>query len=89
MSKQTPHVTTNLECPIHQDDRKVEFAVNVFRDADHHGLEVEACSQFQGKDGQVTCDQHCKHTVTAHHIHEEEAKRHREELATIGQNVIG
>lgn len=89
MEKQVPHVVTNLECPVHRSNREVEFAVNVFRDADHKGLGVETCSEFLGKQGAISCGKMCIHTPEAHSLHEAEAKKHREELAQIGPNVIG
>ena len=86
MNTQAPRVVVDLTCPLHQDGRKVEFAVNVFRKAERHGLEVAACSEFQDS---VTCDKHCIHTTEAHHVHDQEAQKHREELSMIGRNVIG
>jgi hypothetical protein len=88
MEHRMPHGTTDLECPIHRDSRQVEFAVNVFRDADHKGLEVEACSEFLGKQGAVTCGKTCIHSPEARRLHEEEARKHREDLALIGPNII-
>jgi len=89
MAKGMPHVTTVLECPNLRENRQVELAVNVFRDADHKGLEVEACSEFVWGQGAVTCGQTCLHTPEAWRLHEKEAKKHREELAQIGPNVMG
>jgi hypothetical protein len=89
MEKGMPHVATDLGCPNLRESRQVEFAVNVFRDADHKGLEVEACSEFVWGHGAVTCGQTCIHTPEARRLHEEEAKKHREELAQVGPNVIG
>jgi len=89
MEKTMPHVAVDLECPSLRESRQVEFAVNVFRGADHKGLEVEACSEFLGKHGTVTCGKMCIHTPEARRLHEEEAQKHLEELAHIGPNVIG
>ena len=88
MENRIPHGTIDLECPVHRESRQVEFAVNVFRDADHKGLEVEACSEFLGKQGAVMCGKTCIHTPEARRLHEEEARKHREELASIGPNII-
>ena len=89
MDRQAPHVVTDLECPTLKAKRQVEFAVNVFRNADHQGLEVEACSEFLGNQGAGTCGQHCIHTPEARKRHEEEVRKHREELSQIGPNIIG
>ncbi len=89
MNKQAPHVATDLECPTLKAKRHVEFAVNVFRDADVKGMEVETCSEFLGTHGKGSCGQACIHSQEAKRLHSEEAKKHREELAEIGPNVIG
>jgi hypothetical protein len=88
MENRMPHGTTDVECPVHRESRQVEFAVNVFRDADHKGLDVEGCSEFLGKQGAVTCGKTCIHTPEARRLHGEEAKKHREELARIGPNIM-
>lgn len=89
METKTPHVVTDVECPTLKARRQVELAVNVFREADHKGLEVQACSEFLGEHGAVTCGKACIHTAEAKKIHKEEAKKHREDLEQIGPNVIG
>jgi hypothetical protein len=67
----------------------VEFGVNVFRGANHKGLDVEACSEFLESQGAVTCGKTCVHTDEARAIYEAEAKKHRDDLTTIGRNVLG
>ena len=89
MEKGMPRVAMDLECPIFRESCEVEFSVNVFRDADHKGLEVEACSEFLGGYGSVTCVKTCIHMPEARRLHEEEAKKHRKGLAVIGPSVIG
>ena len=88
METHMPHVATDLECPVRRKNRRVEFAVNVFRDADHKGLDVDACSEFLEKQGAVTCGKTCTHAPEARRLHEEEAQKHLKELAQIGPNVI-
>lgn len=89
MANKMPLAATDLECPILTETRQVEFSVNVFRDTEHKGLEVETCSEFVGRHGAVTCTQTCIHSPEARRLHDKEVQKHREELAQIGPNVIG
>ncbi len=84
-----PHVVTDLECPVHKAQRHVEFSVNVFREPDQKGLEVAACSEFPESQGTAPCGQMCIHSPEARSLRDAEATKHREDLAQIGQNVLG
>lgn len=89
MEKGKPHVAVELECPVHQEMRNVELEVNVFRRPDRSGLDVATCSEFLKAAGAPSCGKTCVHNLVARAIYEQEAERHREELALIGPNVIG
>ncbi len=89
MKEGMPVTKAELECPILKQKRDVSFKVNVFRGADHGGLDVSACSEFLENSGQPTCGHDCVHGPTAHDLYEDELRKHRDELGKIGPNVIG
>ncbi len=84
-----PHVSINLECPHLKQERQVDFAVNVFRNPDLHGMNVTACSEFHHGAGAPPCHKDCIHTSEALEVHKTEVQKHLEDLAQIGPNVIG
>ena len=53
------------------------------------GLEVTGCSEFLHNNNAVTCGQDCIHTQDAEQLHEQEIRKHQDELSKIGPNVIG
>jgi len=89
MEKGMPHVSTTLECPRLKEERQVDFDVNVFRSADHHGMNVTACSEFLHASGIPSCGKYCVHTSEARQVHQKEVEKHVADLAQIGRNVIG
>lgn len=89
MEKGKPHVATELMCPVLKKTEEVGFDVNVFRNPDHGGLEVTACSEFLAGLGAVTCGKDCIHTPEAREIHRQEVQKHLKDLSKIGRNVIG
>ena len=89
MKPHVPEVKAELQCPNLHAKRSVDFEINVFRGAEHGGVEVVGCSEFlQGKLG-GTCGQDCIHTPEAQAIHQREVQKHQEDLGKIGRNVIG
>jgi hypothetical protein len=89
MEKGMPHVATTLECPKLKQERQIEFDVNVFRSADHRGVNVTTCSEFLHAGGLPTCGQDCVHSSEARKVHEKEVDKHLADLAQIGRNIIG
>jgi hypothetical protein len=89
MRQQEPQDPTSLECPAKKKNCEVNFEVNVFRGASRGGLEVTACSEFLQNKNAVTCGQECIHTPEAQQLHEQEIRKHQDELGKIGPNVIG
>ena len=89
MKEQVPQTTTSLECPVVKKNCDVDFEVNVFRGANRGGLEVTGCSEFSCNKGTVTCGKDCIHTPEAQQLHEQEIRKHQDELGKIGPNVIG
>jgi len=89
MKEQVPHATTSLECPELKKNCEVNFEINVFRGANHGGLEVTGCSEFLHNNNAVTCGQDCIHTQEAEQLHEQAIGKHQDELREIGPNVIG
>lgn len=88
MKEHVPHATISLECPESKKNCEVNFEINVFRGADHGGLEVASCSEFL-HDKAVTCGQDCIHTQKAEQLHGKAIGKHQDELREIGPNVIG
>ena len=89
MKKQVPQATTSLECPALKKNCEVNFEINVFRGANHGGLEVTDCSEFLHNNNAITCGQDCIHTQEAKQIHEQAIGKHQDDLSKIGPNVIG
>ena len=89
MKEHIPHAKTSLECPVSKKNREVNFEINVFRGADHGGLEVTTCSEFLHDQNAVSCGQDCVHNPEVQKIHEQEIRKHQDELGKIGPNVIG
>ena len=89
MKQHVPQATTSLECPALKKNCEVNFEINVFRGAGHGGLEVTGCSEFLNNNNAVTCGQDCIHTQEAEKLHEQEIRKHQDELSKIGPNVIG
>lgn len=89
MNKNVPHTVTTLECPVLKKECEVNFEVNVFRGANHGGVEASTCSEFLHNNGVPTCGQSCTHTPEAQKIHQQEVCKHQKELSEIGPNVIG
>lgn len=89
MKEHVPQATASLECPELKKNREVNFEINVFRGANHGGLEVTSCSEFLHKGNDVTCGKDCIHTQEAEHLHEQAIRKHQDELSQIGPNVIG
>lgn len=89
MKKNVPQTVTTLECPELKKECEVNFEINVFRGANHGGMEATTCSEFSHKKGFPTCGQNCTHTPEAQKIHEQEVRKHQKELGEIGSNVIG
>jgi hypothetical protein len=89
MKENVPQTKTNLECPVMKKNCEVNFEVNVFRGVAHGGVEATTCSEFLHNKGVPTCGQECIHTPQAQNIHEQEIRKHQEELSKIGPNVIG
>jgi len=89
MEAKIPQSTTTLECPVLKKDCEVNFEVNVFRGVAHGGVEATTCSEFLRNKGVPTCGQECIHSQQAQHIHEQEIRKHQQELSEIGPNVIG
>ena len=89
MKAQVPQATALLECPASKTNCEVTFEVNVFRDANHGGLEVTGCSEFECNGTPATCRHDCVHTPEALRLHAQELRKHQYELSTIGTNVIG
>ena len=88
MKKQAPQATTLLECPASKKNCEVSFEVNIFRGVNQGGLEVKACSEFLYNKNGVTCGQDCIDTPEAQVLHEQEIRKHQEELSKIGSNVL-
>ncbi len=89
MNKQVPQAAMTLDCPISKKKCEVNFEFNVFRGADHGGVEATTCSEFLHNEGVPTCGQECTHTEEAKKIHDQEVCKHQEDLRQIGSNVIG
>ena len=89
MEEHVPKAKTDLECPVLKKDCEVNFEVNVFRGATQGGMEAITCSEFLHNNGVPTCGQDCIHTPQAQNIHEQEIRKHQQELGKIGPNVIG
>ncbi|GEM_PF-1067628 len=89
MKQHVPQATTSLECPALKKNCEVNFEINVFRGASRGGLEVTGCSEFLHNTNAVTCGQDCVHTQEAENLHEQEIRKHQNELSKIGPNVIG
>ncbi len=89
MKENVPQTKTTLECPVMKKNCEVNFEVNVFRGVAHGGVEATTCSEFLRNKGVPTCGQECIHTPQAQNIHEQEIRKHQEELSKIGPNVIG
>lgn len=89
MDKGMPHVKADLECPVLKQKREVEMGVNVFRGADHGGLDVTGCSEFLDGAGKPTCGKDCVHTHEAQELHKQQVEMHQNELGKIGRNVVG
>lgn len=89
MEKHIPQAMTNLECPVMKKKCEVDFEVNVFRGVTQRGVEATSCSEFLHNKGVPTCSQDCIHTPQAQNIHEQEIRKHQQELGKIGPNVIG
>ena len=89
MNNKVPQSVTRLDCPVLKKECEVNFEVNVFRGADHGGVEATTCSEFLHNKGIPTCGQDCTHTQEAKRIHEQEVGKHQQELSEIGPNVIG
>ena len=89
MKENIPHTQTSLECPVLKKPCDVNLEINVFRGADHGGIEATSCSEFLHQHGVPTCGQECIHTSEAHKAHEQEVRKHQEELSKIGPDVIG
>ncbi len=89
MAKKAPHTQTTLECPVLKKPCDVNLEINVFRGANHGGVEATSCSEFLHQHGAPSCAQECIHTPEAHKAHEKEIRKHQEELSKIGPDVIG
>ena len=89
MKSNVPQAVITLDCPILKKPCEVNFEVNVFRGANHGGVEVTRCSEFTQTHGVPMCAQGCTHMPEAKNIHEQEIAKHREALSLIGSNVIG
>jgi hypothetical protein len=89
MKENVPQTKTTLECPVMKKNCEVNFEVNVFRGVAHGGVEATTCSLFLHNKGVPTCGQECIHTSQAQNIHDQEIRKHQEELSKIGPNVIG
>ena len=89
MKAQVPQATAQLECPASNTNCEVTFEVNVFRGANHGGLEVTGCSEFSCDGTPAMCAHDCVHTPEALQLHEQELRKHQAELSMIGANVIG
>ncbi len=89
MKQHVPQATTSLECPALKKNCEVNFEINVFRGDSHGGMEVTGCSEFLHKNNAVTCGQDCIHTQESEKLHEQEIRKHQDELGKIGPNVIG
>jgi hypothetical protein len=89
MKQHVPQATTSLECPVSKQNCKVSYEVNVFRGASRGGLEVTGCSESLPSHNAVTCVQGCIHTLEAQQLHEQEIRKHQDDLSNIGPNVIG
>ena len=89
MEKGTPLKNAEVECPVLQQKREVDFEVNIFKASDRGGMHVRTCSEFLQESGAPTCGEDCVHGEQARALHEAELKKHREELAKIGRDVIG
>lgn len=86
MSTKSPHATTNVECPDLQKEAEVNLELNVFRGANHAGIQVKTCSECEGA---PTCAKECIHDKNAQAAHQHAIQEHQEELSHIGRNVIG
>jgi hypothetical protein len=75
-----------VECPVLHRNEVVGFDVNIFRGHDHGGLDVTFCTEFGP--GEITCGKDCIHTREARELHEKEIKKHQDELAKIGPDVL-
>jgi hypothetical protein len=89
MDEKVPHTMTTLECPNSKKPCEVNFEINVFRGASHGGVEAITCTEFLHNNGVPTCGQECIHSAQAQHAHDQEIRKHQEELSKIGRNVIG
>ena len=89
MEDQIPQDQSTVECPVLKKPCEVNFEINIFRGADHGGVEPTKCSEFSDHDGAPTCGQDCIHTQEARKAHEKAIRSHQEELGYIGTNVIG
>ena len=88
MKSRIPQATALVECPTSKKNCEVTFEVNVFRGANHGGLEVTNCSEPSCQKSPATCGQDCIHTPEALRLHEHAVRTHQEELNAIGTNVI-
>jgi hypothetical protein len=89
MKEHVPQATASLECPALKKNCEVNFELNVFRGANHGGLEVTGCSEFLHKNNAVICGKDCIHTQEAEQLHKKAIGNHQEELSKIGSDVIG
>jgi len=89
MNSKVPQSVKKLDCPVLKKECEVNFEVNVFRGADHGGVEATTCSEFLDNKGVPICGKDCTHTQEEKIIHEQEVGKHQQELSEIGPNVIG
>ncbi len=89
MEKKAPYAQTTLECPVLKRPCDVNLEINIFRGADHGGVEATSCSEFLHEQSAPTCGKECIHSPEAHQAHGQAVRQHLEALSKIGPDVIG
>ncbi len=84
VSIKKPITVKKILCPVHKEEYRVGFFVNIFRDPKRKtGLDAETCSHFSGGEGVITCDKDCLHIKEAQELYDREAKKHLESLSRV------